>query len=347
MHLDSTWRWMLVGTVIFALLASAGAETKTPPIKAGLIGLDTSHAIRFTQEMNNPEATGELADIAVVAGFPWGMPDNPSSRDRIEGYTEQLRQMGVEIVGSVDDLLRKVDVVLVESVDGRCHLDQARPVIAAGKPLFIDKPLAGSLADAVEIFRLAEEHNVPCFSSSSLRFGPGIMGMRNDPRVGEVRGCDAFSPCPLEEHHPDLFWYGIHGVETLFTIMGPGCKSVTRVHTEGTDVVVGVWEDGRIGTFRGIRDGKRGYGGQVFGTKGNSPAGSFEGYAPLLIEIVKFFKTGKPPVTADETLEVFAFMEAADQSKREGGGPVTLQSVMTEARKAAAGKREAPGDEGR
>ena len=152
-----------------------------------------------------------------------------------------------------------------------------------------------------------------------------------------MRGCDAFSPCSLEEHHPDLYWYGVHGVEMLFTIMGPGCQSVTRVHTEGTDFVVGVWEDGRIGTFRGIRDGKRGYGAQVFGTKGSTPkdavAGGFEGYEPMLVEIVKFFKTGEPPVSPAETLEIFAFMEAADESKRQGGCPVTLESVLEKARK--------------
>jgi len=333
---------MSAGIVVLVLsIASHGvAQAPKEPLKAGLIGLDTSHAIRFTQEMNDPEAAGELADIKVVAAYPEGMPDNPSSWDKVAGYTEQLREMGVEIVGSIDELLPKVDVVLIESVDGRAHLEQVRPVIAAGKPVFVDKPVAGTLADAVEIFRLAKENKVPCFSGSSLRFSSSILGMRSDPRIGEVRGCDAFSPCPTEEHHPDLFWYGIHGVETLFTIMGPGCKSVTRVTTEGTDLVVGVWHDGRIGTFRGIRDGRRGYGGQVFGTKGNAPAGTYEGYTPLLIEIVKFFRTGKPPVSAEETLEILAFMEAADESKRQGGRPVMIESVMAKAEETLAERKK-------
>ena len=325
--------------LVLSMVSHSTAQSPKEPLKAGLIGLDTSHAVRFTEEMNAPDAAGELAAIKVVAAYPDAMRDNPSSWERVEGITEQIREMGVEIVGSIDELLEKVDVVLIESVDGRAHLDQVRPVIAAGKPVFVDKPVAGTLADAVAIFRLAEENKVPCFSSSSLRFSSGILGMPGDPRIGEVRGCDAFSPCATEEHHPDLFWYGVHGVETLFTIMGPGCKSVTRVATEGTDLVVGVWEDGRIGTFRGIRDGRRGYGGQVFGTKGNAPAGTYEGYTPLLIEIAKFFRTGKPPVSADQTLEIFAFMEAADESKRQGGCPVTLESVMAKAEETLA-KRE-------
>ena len=149
--------------------------------------------------------------------------------------------------------------------------------------------------------------------------------------MGDVVGCDVYGPCALEEHHPDLFWYGVHGVEALFTIMGTGCQSVSRTQTKDTELVVGVWDGGRVGTFRGLRQGRYEYGGTVFGTKGNASGGRDGGYEPLLVEIVKFFKTGTPPVSAKETLEIFAFMEAADESKRQGGTPVTLESVMTKA----------------
>ncbi len=226
-------------------------------------------------------------------------------------------------------------MVLVESVDGRPHLEQARPVIEAGKPVFIDKPVAGSLADAVAIYDLAAKHRVPCFSSSSLRFSKGILGMRDDEKVGRVVGCEARGPCSLEEHHPDLFWYGIHGCEILFTIMGPGCEEVTRVQSDGTELVVGRWKDGRIGTFRGLREGAHGYGATVYGEKSIAQSGGYDGYAPLVEEIVTFFKTGKPPVSAAETLEIYAFMEAADESKRQGGKPVTIESVMAKAREKA------------
>ena len=210
-------------------LSAANPPVKAGPIRAGMIGLDTSHVVAFTQILNDPKAAGELRQLKIVAGFPGGSPDNPSSWDRVPQYTKELRGMGVEIVGSIDELLKKVDVVLLMSVDGRPHLAQARPVIAAGKPLFIDKPMAASLADAMEIFRLAEEKHVPCFSSSALRFSSGFQAVRQKKsRFGDVRSCLAWSPLHLEPHHPDLFWYGIHGVETLYTIMGPGCETVTR-----------------------------------------------------------------------------------------------------------------------
>ena len=321
------------------MLAAASSQADDPaPLRAGMIGLDTSHAPAFAQLLNGPDAKDDLAGVKVVAAFPGGSPDIPASADRVGDYTKKLAEMGVEIVPSIEALLPKVDVVFLESVDGRPHLAQVIPVLRAKKPVFVDKPVAGSLADAIAIYQLAQQLNVPCFSSSSLRFSRGILGMRDDPRVGEVRGCEAHGPCHLEPHHPDLFWYGIHGVETLFTIMGPGCTTVSRVQTDGTDFVAGRWNDGRVGTFRGLRDGAAGYGATVFGSKGIAPSGGYDGYQPMVVEIVKFFKTGKPPVSAEETLEIYAFMEAADESKRQGGAPVTIESVMAKARKEAAEK---------
>jgi predicted dehydrogenase len=300
--------------------------------------------VAFTKVLNGAKAEGPLAGVRVVAASPGGSRDVESSRSRVAGFTRQLgEEFGITIVNSIDELLPKVDVVLLESVDGRPHLEQARPVLRARKPVFIDKPLAGSLADAIEIFQLAEETQTPCFSSSSLRFGPGVETVKNDPKVGKVEGCDAYSPCSLEEHHPDLFWYGIHGVELLYALMGPGCEKVTRIQTKDTELVSGVWKDGRIGTFRGLR-GKSGYGATVFGSKGIAQSGGYGGYQPLLVEICKFFRTGTPPVGHDETLEILAFMEAADESKRQGGAPVSLESVMSRARAEAASRRSSAGN---
>ena len=322
----------------FSTISPAAEPVQVPEgaLRAGIIGLTTSHVIAFTGTLNDPEAEGAIADVVVTAGYPGGMADNPSSIDRVEGFTQKLRDQGITIYETIEEMLPHVDVILLESVDGRPHLEQAKPVIAAGKPLFIDKPMAGSLADVIEIFRLAEEANVPCFSSSSLRYASGFQKMRNDSPIGEIVGCDAYSPCSLEEHHPDLFWYGVHGCEILFTIMGQGCETVSCTTTEGTHFVVGTWKGGRIGTFRGIRDGKRGYGAMVFGTKGIQSGGDYEGYKPLVEEICKFFKTGKAPVAKEETIEMFAFMEGADESKRQGGRPVAIADLIARAKKAKA-----------
>ena len=325
---------LVCGLSVLCLFTAFTAPAAEPgkPVRVGIIGLDTSHATEFTKIINDPKNTGDLADIRVVAAYPGGSPDLPDSWDRVKEYTEELRKSGIEIVPSIDELLKKVDVVMLESLDGRPHLAQAKPVIAAHKPIFVDKPMAGSLAEVLEIFRLAKEAGVPCFSASSLRFSAGFQAARNG-KFGEVRKCTAWSPMSLEPHHPDLFWYGVHGVETLYTIMGPGCQTVTR---PGREKVVGVWSGGREGTFVA----KKEYGAEVVGSASSGLAGKYDGYKPLLVEVAKFFKTGKSPVATEETIEIFAFMEAADESKRQNGAPVSIQSVMEKARAAAAKLRE-------
>jgi predicted dehydrogenase len=336
-----TFAKLLALVLLACTLLPAAAVAQETVLRVGIIGLDTSHCAAFTKILNNPKNSGDLAGLRVVAAFPGGSPDIPSSRDRLAGFTEQLRKFDVEIVGSIDDLVKKVDVVLLESVDGRPHLQQVIPVLKAGKKVFIDKPVAGSLADALLIYELAEQYKVPVFSSSALRFSKSVTDLVNNPKVGKILGAATYGPCELESHHPDLFWYGIHGVEALYTLMGTGCKSVVRTHSQGTDVATGLWQDGRVGSFRGLRSGKGEYGYTAFGSAGVVTGTGFSGYDPLVVAIARFFKTGQVPVRAEETIEMFAFMEAADESKRQGGAPVTLESVLQKAR-AENARRKAP-----
>jgi hypothetical protein len=324
---------------IFAPLASAQDSGKT--LRAGMIGLDTSHVPAFTGLFNKAKEGDELAGIKIVAGYPGGT-DLKDSKTRVERFTNDVKGMGVEIVDSIPKLLEKVDVVLLESVDGRIHLEEALPVIRAGKPLWIDKPVAGSLADAIVIYETAKKHNVPVFSISGLRFGAGIQKLLNNEEVGDILGATTWGSCSYSDGTPDLFFYGIHGVEPLFTLMGTGCETVARVQSPTADHVTGVWKDGRVGTYRGIRRGNAASGAIVFGSKSIMPAerrsGGASTYEPLCREIAKFFKTGKSPVSAEETIEIFTFMEAADESKRQGGAPVQLAAVLAKAKAEAAKK---------
>ena len=318
---------MLLLTVVTVSVSKGQSEGKV--IRLGIIGLDTSHVTAFTKIINDPKSkTG----CRVVAAYPGGSPDIPASADRLEMFTNRMRDhFKVEIVPSIEELCQKVDGVLLESNDGRIHLEQARLVIAAGKPVFIDKPMAASLADVMEIFQLARENNVPCWSSSCTRYSQYVLGLRDNEKIGEIVGCYTYSGCPTEEHHPDLYWYGVHGAEMLFTIMGTGCEQVTRVHSSNTDVVVGLWKGGRTGTYRGKRLG-RGHGAVVFGSKGTDHTNKFDGYGPLCDEIGKFFRTKKAPVPAEVTIEIFAFMTAAEESKKAGGATVSIASVIEKAR---------------
>ena len=322
---------LVLAIAITGSLSSTARADDAPVIRVGIIGLDTSHAVAFTKLLNGENPPAEIADCRVVAAYPKGSPDIESSVERVPGYTAEVKKMGVKIVDSIDELLTQVDAVLLETNDGRPHLEQALPVLRAKKRLFVDKPIAGSLADVIAIFAAAKELGTPVFSSSSLRYGKGVQEVRGGA-IGKVLGCDTYSPCSLEATHPDFFWYGIHGVEPLFAVMGTGCESVSRVTAPDSDVAVGLWDDGRIGTFRGLRAGKLSYGGTAFGSENIAPLGDYGGYEPLVVEIVKFFRGGDPPVSAEETIEIFAFMTAADESKRQNGKPVMIEPLLEQAR---------------
>lgn len=294
--------------------------------RIGIIGLDTSHSVAFTKSLNADSPNPVYDGFKVVAAYPHGSKDIVSSTERIPGYTEQVQKLGVEIVGSIQDLLNKVDFVMLETNDGRLHLEQAIEIFKAGKTTFIDKPVAASLKDAKSIFKEAKKYKVPVFSSSSLRYATGMQEIKQG-KIGAVSGADTYSPMKFEKTHPDLFWYGIHGVEMLFTVMGPGCVSVQRTISEEQEVCTGIWDDGRIGTFRGIKSGKQDYGGIAYGKSGILHLGPYNGYDPLLLKIIEFFKSGIPPVDERETLAILAFMEAADVSKNTKGARVTLAQI--------------------
>lgn len=323
----------LLATALALSLATLMNTASADDLKIGIIGLDTSHCTEFTKILNDASARNHVAGGKVVAAVKTFSADIPSSADRVEQYTTELREKwGVEVVPTIAELLAKVDCVMIESVDGRPHLEQARPVIAAKKRLFVDKPIGGTLHDALEIFRLAKDAGVPVFTSSVYRFYPSTVELAKAP-VGEIRSAISYGPSHLEPHHPDFYWYGVHPTEALYTVLGRGCESVTRTTSPDTDTVVGTWSGGRTGILHGLRTKTLPHKVTVFGSTGfaeqkNEP----HDYAPLVAEIVKFFQTGVSPVPAEETIEMFAFMEAADESKRRGGVPVKLSEVLEKTR---------------
>jgi predicted dehydrogenase len=304
--------------MLAAALACAGQ------IRLGIVGTDTSHVIAFTSVLNDPTAKDHVPGARVVAAYKGGSPDVESSRTRVDGYAQQLAsKWNVEIVADIPTLCTKVDAVLLESVDGRPHLAQARQIIAAGKPMFIDKPLAATLEDAREIARLAKAAGVPWFSSSSLRWSEIVTALKSPGAISVI----TWGPGPFEEHHYlELGWYAIHPIEMLFALMGPGCEVVTRVSGANLDTITCRWKDGRVGTVHAIRP-YGSYGAVVLRAKDalTSPPKAASSYIPMLKEIVKFFETRQPPVPNEETLEIFAFMDAAQRSKEAGGQPMRLR----------------------
>lgn len=345
-------RNLLAWSTLAVLLAFADGASAQPgkPVRVGILGLDNYQAVAYTQLFNDPKAAGDLAGLRVVTAYAApASADIKESVDNLPKWKEAIVGYNVKLVASVDELIRSCDAVMIMTVDGRKHLEQAAPILKAGKRLYIGRPLAASLGDAVAIMRLAEQTKTPCWTSSQHRFSPGFIGMRNHPEVGKVLGCDVFGGCPTEPSHAELYWHAVHGIETLYTIMGPGCESVRCTSTPFAESITGTWTDGRVGTFRGIRKGALKYSATVFGDKGVSVAGiyghgipvkgivpindKYMGYEGIAIEMAKFFKGAPAPVSAAETLEIFAFMEAAHESKRQKGATVRVADILENARK--------------
>lgn len=297
------------------------------PLRIGMIGLDTSHSVEFTARLNHPDHPQHVPGGRVTAAFPTFSPDMAWSRDRVETFTREMRDKhGVTIMESIDSVIDACDVMLLCSLDGRPHLNQARPVLEAGKPVFVDKPVAGTLRDAATLYRLAKETGTPMFSASAVRWYPSVIDVARAD-VGTVRSVFSYGPAPLEPAHPDLFFYGIHPTEALFTVLGSGCRAVRRVTTPHTSIVVGEWADGRLGTLHAMHRWPADYKVIKFGDERVMDQTVSGDYTPLLREIVTFFQTGIAPVTPDETLEIYAFMEAADESKRRNGALVHLAEL--------------------
>ncbi len=321
-------------TLMFAFTAALALTCAAADKKVGIIGLDTSHALAFTKLMNVEKDPG-CAGFTVTAAYQWGSRDIVSSTNRYPKYIPKMKEMGVEIVQSIDELLSKTDVILLESNDGRVHYEQAMQVFKSGKLVFIDKPIAHNLADAIKIYDAGRKCGAKYFSSSALRFSDVAIAARAG-EYGKIKGAALIAPSPEEVQgtHNYYTWYGIHGFEPLVAIMGMGVDKVSCFRNGDGDVINAVWKDGRMGELRLQRKSWI-YSGYVLPEKkikgSKDPVVLFDGYKgyqPLLKEIVKFFRTGVPPITPEETLEIFAFMEAAEMSAKRGGSPVTIAEAM-------------------
>lgn len=299
-------------------------------IKLGMIGLDTSHVIAFTKLLNDASAPYHVPGGEVVVAYPGGSPDFELSRSRVEGYTEQLvKEYGVKMVGTLEEVAEQSDAILLESVDGRVHAEQFRRIAPYGKPVFVDKPFAVEVADAQEILQLAEQYSIPIMSCSALRYAEGLSERLSVPAEGDqaIIGADTYGPMAIEPTQKGYFWYGIHSVEMLFAILGQGCVEVQSITTEDHDVIIGRWADGRIGTVRGNRKGNASFGATIHRMKGSEPVDVYANpkpyYASLLERVMGLFESGKSPIDPQETLQVIRFIEAANAS-RASGKTVTL-----------------------
>ncbi len=296
-------------------------------LRLGIVDLDSSHSVEFTKRLNHVDIAEEQWVEGAKVVMAWAGPSAITDQKTIEERAKILAGYGVKLVDNPEEMIGKVDGVLIESVDGSVHLERARPFLEAGIPLFVDKPFACSLAEAEEMANLAKRKGIPIFSSSSLRYALEVVEVKERAEeFGSILGAHAWSPAPTHPRNPGLFHYGIHGVETLYALMGRGCEALRCVHTYDAEVVVGRWGDGRIGVVRGTRKGPHAYGFTAWCEREihSTSINTAYIYRELLKRIIEMFQTERPPLDIEETLEIVAFIESAMKSARHGGEEVKV-----------------------
>lgn len=302
----------------------------------GMIGLDTSHSPAFTKLLTDKSDPNHVPGTKVIAGFPGGVDDFEPSYSRVDKFTQQLKdEYGLEILDSPEAVAEKVDLIMITSADGRAHRGFFEKVAPAGKPVFIDKPLACSFDDAVAIYETASQHNVPLMTCSSLRYADVFQAALKESD-SPIKAVDTFGPMVVfGEQSPGYFWYGVHQVEMAVTALGAGAAQVQAVKTEFHDVALVTWDDGRSAVIHGQREVNNKFGAAIHREDGPSIADFNKStrpyYAMMLEQLVATLPHGKQAVPADEALSIVAIMEAANESREAGGKPVDVRraSVST------------------
>jgi len=305
-----------------------------------MVDFDSSHCVEFTRRFNHIEIDRDqwVDGGRVVIGCPGTSFLSP---ERLGGFTEEMRRLGVPLVENPRDMLGQIDAVMIESVDGSVHWDRAKPFIEAGVICFVDKPFTCNLLEAQRMVDFAKRHQVPIFSSSALRYAPELVEFvaqvqAPDSRTGKILGAMTYGPAPTRARNPGLFHYGIHATEVLFALLGADCEQVHSMREGGdqdsdelgVDVVTGRWHGGRLGTVRGLRSGHRSFGFVAFCERAvrHVAIDMQFAYRELLKRVVQFFETRQSPVAVDDTLRIIAFIEAARDSEKSGGTPIRLSS---------------------
>lgn len=297
--------------------------------RLGIVDLDSSHCVEFSRRINHAGLDRDqfVEGACIVAACSTGSLMSP---ERIPGHLAELQAIGIPIVERPEDLLGHIDAVLILSLCGTAHVSRVKPFLEAGIPAFVDKPFACSLADAVEMARLSEQHNTLLMSASAIRFADEVQSIeRLKPTLGEVRGAVTFGPAKRSSSNPGLFHYGIHAVEMLLQLMGHGCESVRTTFSDGAEVVTGQWPDGRIGTVRGNRQGSTAYGYVAFCDQGVMPqlVSTQNSYRNLLRAFIGSLDTRKPAVPLSASVDVVRFILGSIRSEQSAGCEVRLDDI--------------------
>ena len=292
-------------------------------MRIGAIGIDSSHLPEFSRRMKELNAAKKTRCL-VTHVFDPGGHDLPKAAE----WLAKTRDMGAQQVGSMDELLKSVDGVMVLSVNGNKHLPLSLPSLERGLPTYIDKPLTCNLSEAKQLLATARKTSARCYSASSLRFPAEVTEM-DKAALGALKAIDAFGPGSIHALMEGLFFYGVHTIEMVDALWGPGVKRVSAVHLEDRDLLDLDYHDGRFARLRMERKGAYEFGATVHGEKGvkQFKVDFAPVYTRLMEGMARFFEGGAAPPPLRDLVENVAVMEAGNASMKRDGAWVEIEKI--------------------
>lgn len=277
-------------------------------MRIGAIGIDSSHLGAFAGRINALHRAGGTP--CQVVGH-WTADAGGASPELLAAAANHAGTPAPDF----DRLLAGVDGVMVLDVDGARHAGSVIAALNRGLPVFVDKPMTCSLADAERVLAAARQPGTRCFSASCLRFAAGVTDIPRDG-LGKIVAVDAFGSDQTREPMSGLWYYGCHTVEMVGAIMGPGVRRVRGCEVQERTVADFEYRDGRLARLRFERSGYASFGATVHGTHGvhqfrDDLAGAYD---RLVGAMVRFFEGGPAPVDLRETVEHVGAIEAVHRS---------------------------------
>ncbi|HDH07284.1 MAG TPA: Gfo/Idh/MocA family oxidoreductase, partial [Thermoproteales archaeon] len=206
--------------------------------KIGIVGSDNSHAITFSQMLNDPLHKYHVDGMRVL--YLYGLND-----ERNREVAEKGRIL--HIVGEPEEMIGKVDCVFIEFRDGALHYKYAKPFLEEGIPVFVDKPLAATVEDAEKIVKLALDNHTLLTSFSVLRFSKKVQAIASEekPVTLTITG-----PGDPDSQYSGLIFYGIHVAEILEEIVSPRSWEVYAIRKGKTVEALINIENGPIANIK-------------------------------------------------------------------------------------------------
>ena len=277
--------------------------------RVGLVGIENSHAEDIVRYLNGqPRELAAARVSAIVAGEP----------DR----TEMLTRLGAieTVVPNSQDLLSAVDALIVTSRDGAEHAAHALPFLEAGIPVWVDKPLAASLADAERMVAAAERSGAALTSSSALRWVPDTTAVvAAMAAIGPLQEIVVSGPADPNSEYSGIFFYGIHAADIaqrLFpgrpddievTVVPDGVSVRYRLGTVGVTLELWRPDPARRTLFQASVSGQQ-------GTVEREISLSGDYVQPGVNAFVEMLRSGVAPIPYRELVAPIAILESVKQA---------------------------------